>query len=124
MLAAALIARGATAANDFYQDWEFARACAVDASANIGAGENDMLVEALADLKTRIVQAAGINDTLRAWSEGMLGGKTFQKVTEEFAEIVIPKVWLREDKKISRVAERLSVSPKKVRRILRNAGLS
>ncbi|MEI9967785.1 MAG: hypothetical protein WDM87_03840 [Terracidiphilus sp.] len=105
LLAAALIARGATAANDFYQDWEFARACAVDASANIGAGENDMLVEALADLKTRIVQAAGINDTLRAWSEGMLGGKTFQKVTEEFAEIVIPKVWLREDKKISRVAE-------------------
>jgi hypothetical protein len=36
---------------------------------------------------------------------------------------VIPKVWAREGKKISRVAERLSISPKKVRRILRNAGL-
>ena len=87
-----------------------------------GRGENDLLVEALADLKTRIVQAAGINDTLRAWSEGMLGDKTFQQIAEEFAEIVIPKVWMREEKKIARVAERLSISPKKVRRILRNAG--
>ena len=124
LLAAALLARGATAANDFYQDWEMARTCATDASGNIGPGESDMLVEALADLKARIVQAAGINDTLRAWSEGMVGDKTFQKVAEEFAEIVIPKVWLREDKKIARVAKRLSISPKKVRRILRNAGLS
>jgi DNA-binding NtrC family response regulator len=53
----------------------------------------------------------------------MVGDKTFQQITEEFAEIVIPKVWLREDRKISRVAERLSISPKKVRRILQNAGL-
>jgi DNA-binding NtrC family response regulator len=53
----------------------------------------------------------------------VLGDKSFQQVTEEFAEIVIPKVWAREGKKISRVAERLSISPKKVRRILRRAGL-
>jgi hypothetical protein len=102
LLAAALLARGATASNDFYQDWELARTSA--------------------DLKTRIVQAAGINDTLRAWSEGMLGDKAFQQIAEEFAEIVIPKVWIREGKKIARVAERLSISPKKVRRVLRNAG--
>jgi len=36
---------------------------------------------------------------------------------------VIPKVWQREDKKVSRVSSRLSISPKKVRRILRNVGL-
>ena len=72
----------------------------------------------LAALKAHIMQSSGINDTIRGWCEGMVGGKTFQQVTEEFAEIVIPKVWLREDKKISRVAEILSVSPKKVRRIL------
>jgi hypothetical protein len=53
----------------------------------------------------------------------MLGEKSFQQVTEEFAEIVIPKVWAREGRKISRVAQKLSVSPKKVRRILRKAGL-
>jgi hypothetical protein len=73
-------------------------------------------------LKSHIMQASGINDTLRGWSEGLVGDKTFQQITEEFAEIVIPKVWLREDKKISRVAECLSVSPKKVRRILRSTG--
>ena len=33
------------------------------------------------------------------------------------------KGWQREGRKISRVAESLSISPKKVRRILRNAGL-
>jgi hypothetical protein len=30
---------------------------------------------------------------------------------------VIPKVWEREGRKVSRVAEKLSMSPKKVRRI-------
>jgi hypothetical protein len=80
-------------------------------------------VDDLAELKSHIMQASGINDTLRAWSDGIVGNKTFQQVTDEFAEIVIPKVWLREDRKISRVAESLSISPKKVRRILRGAGL-
>ena len=59
---------------------------------------------------------------LRGWSEGIVRNKTFQQITEEFAEIVIPKVWLRENRKISRVAASLSISPKKVRRILRNSG--
>ena len=47
---------------------------------------------------------------------------TFQELTEQFAEIVIPKVWEKEDRKVARVAKRLSVSPKKVRRILARAG--
>jgi DNA-binding NtrC family response regulator len=74
-------------------------------------------------LKSRVLRSSGIDETLRAWSEGMVGNKTFQQITEEFAEIVIPKAWTRESKKISRVARRLSISPKKVRRILRNTGL-
>jgi hypothetical protein len=52
----------------------------------------------------------------------MIGDKTFQQISEEFAELVIPKVWLREGKIVSRVAQRLSISPKKVRRVLRNTG--
>jgi tetratricopeptide (TPR) repeat protein len=123
LLASAFIARGMTAANDFFQEWELAKRCASEAAESIGAGENDHLLDELAALKSHIMQASGINDTLRAWSEGMVGGKTFQQITEEFAEIVIPKVWMREERKISRVAACLSVSPKKVRRILRNAGL-
>jgi len=123
LLAGALIARGTTAANDFFQDWDTARRFASEATALIGPGEGDHIVEDLANLKSRIVRASGINDTLRSWSEGIVGEKTFQQITEEFAEIVIPKVWLRSDRKISRVATALSVSPKKVRRILRNSGL-
>ncbi len=123
LLAGACIARGATAANEFFQDWDLARRCANEAADLMGAGENDHLADELAALKSRITQTSGINDTLRGWSEGVLGDKTFQQVTEEFAEIVIPKVWLREEQKISRVAQSLSISPKKVRRILRNAGL-
>ena len=123
LLAGAFLARGTTAANDFFQDWETARRYAAEATALIGPGENDHLVEDLTTLKSRIVKASGINDTLRSWSEGIVGNKTFQQITEEFAEIVIPKVWIRENRKISRVASSLSVSPKKVRRILRNSGL-
>lgn len=122
LLAAAYIARGMTAANDFFQDWDLAKRCASEATNLTGAGENDHLLDDLAALKAHIMRASGINDTLRGWSEGMVAHKTFQQITEEFAEIVIPKVWLREDKKISRVALCLSISPKKVRRILRNAG--
>ena len=120
--AGACIARGMTAANDFFQDWETARRYATEATSLIGPSENDHLVEDLALLKSRVVQVSGINDMLRGWSEGIVGNKSFQQITEEFAEIVIPKVWLREDRKISRVAAVLSVSPKKVRRILRNSG--
>lgn len=123
LLAGACIARGMTAANDYFQEWEVARRFASDAAELIGSGENDHIVEDLAVLKAKIVQTTGIDETLRSWSEGLVGGKSFQQITEEFAEIVIPKVWMREDRKISRVAESLSVSPKKVRRILRNAGL-
>jgi len=122
LLAAAYIARGMTAANDFFQEWDLAKKCASEATNLIGIGESDHLVDDLAVLKSRIVQASGINDTLRGWSEGLVGDKTFQQVTEEFAEIVIPKVWLREGRNITRVSETLSVSPKKVRRVLRNAG--
>lgn len=123
LLAGACIARGMTAANDFFGEWDLARRCATEAADLIGTGENDHLADDLAALKSHIMQASGINDTLRSWSDGVLGDKTFQQVTEEFAEIVIPKVWIREERKVSRVAQSLCISPKKVRRILRNAGL-
>ena len=123
LTAGAYLARGNCAANDFFQDWDEAKQYVDLAASLIGIEDRDHLWEEMAMLKSRILRASKIDDTLRAWSEGMLGEKTFQQVTEEFAEIVIPKVWMREGRKVSRVAQRLSVSPKKVRRILRNAGL-
>jgi tetratricopeptide (TPR) repeat protein len=121
--AGAYIARGMTAANDFFQEWDEAKQCVSRAATFLRSDDRDHLWEELIALKSRILRASGVDETLRAWSEGMVGEKTFQQVTEEFAEIVIPKVWSREGKKVSRVAEKLSISPKKVRRILRNAGL-
>ena len=123
LLAAAYIARGMTMANDFFQEREEAKLCLDRAAAFLLREDRDHLWEDWSDLKSRVLRASGIDDTLRAWTEGIVHGKTFQQITEEFAEIVISKVWLREEKKIARVVERLSVSPKKVRRVLRKNGL-
>jgi hypothetical protein len=73
-------------------------------------------------LKAKILRSGTVNPTLRAWSQGSVGDKTFQQITEEFAELIVPKVWEREGRKVSRVATRLSMSPKKVRRILDRVG--
>ena len=123
LVAEAYVARGMVYANDYFQEWEDAKRCIDHASARLGPEEHDHLWEDLMTLKMRILRASSIDETLRAWSDGILGDKTFQQVTEEFAEIVIPRVWQREGKKVSRVSNRLSISPKKVRRVLRNAGL-
>lgn len=123
LLAGAHIACGVVAANDFFREWEEAHRCEMESAALLRAYDRDHLSEELAVLKSKIMRSTGIDDTLRAWSQGIVDHKTFQQMTEQFAEVVIPQVWLREGKKISRVAERLSISPKKVRRILRNVGL-
>jgi DNA-binding NtrC family response regulator len=73
-------------------------------------------------LKVKALRGGSVNPTLRAWSQGAVGDKTFQEISEEFAGMIIPKVWEREGRKVSRVAARLSISPKKVRRILSRAG--
>jgi hypothetical protein len=123
LLAGAYIARCSVAANEFFQDWETAKTFAALAGELLGKDDLDHLLKELIVLKARIIRATGVDEMLRAWSEGITGEKTFQEVTEEFAELVIPKVWIREDRKVSRVAERLSISPKKVRRILGNVHL-
>jgi tetratricopeptide (TPR) repeat protein len=123
LLAGAYIARGSIAANEFFEDWEAAKHFVALAGEMIGKDDVDHLSKQLSSLKTRILRATGIDEMLRAWSEGIVGEKTFQQVTEEFAELVIPKVWAREGRKIARVAERLSISPKKVRRILNNVDM-
>jgi len=123
LLAGAHIVCGMVAASDFFKEWEEARRCEMESAALLRSYDRDHLGEELAILKSRIMRSTGIDDTLRAWSQGIVGHKTFQQITEQFAELVIPQVWLREGKKVSRVAERLSISPKKVRRILRSVGL-
>ena len=83
----------------------------------------DYVWEDLQALRRKLFKTGSTDSVLRQWSQGIVGDKTFQQISEEFAGIVIPKVWKREGRKVSRVAARLSISPKKVRRILANAGL-
>jgi tetratricopeptide (TPR) repeat protein len=123
LLAYAHVWQGLTHGNRFFNDVESARQCYEQAVTLSKGGQAEGAAwEDLQTLKSRVLRAGSVNPTLRAWSQGSVGDKTFQQITEEFAELVIPKVWEREDRKISRVASRLSISPKKVRRILDRAG--
>jgi tetratricopeptide (TPR) repeat protein len=121
--ARAYVWMGLTLCNEFYQNSEAAREYCDRAAALLKPGTHDYVWEDLQVLRARMLRSGSVDAVLREWSQGEVHGKTFQQITEEFAQIVIPKVWEREGRKVSRVAERLSVSPKKVRRILSNLGL-
>lgn len=122
LLARAYIWRGLTSCHPAIHDVEDAKRCCELASSFLKAVDYDDLWEELQLLKQKVMPKGSIDPLLRAWSQGITGEETFQELTEQFAEIVIPKVWEKEDKKVARVARRLSVSPKKVRRILARAG--
>jgi hypothetical protein len=119
LLAEAYVARGMAATDDYFREWQVAKDYAGKASALLGSDDRDHLLRTLADLKSKLMGATKIDETLRLWSDGQLGDKSFQQVQEEFAELVIPKVWLRSGKNVTQVARDLRISPKKVRRILR-----
>jgi tetratricopeptide (TPR) repeat protein len=123
LIAKAHLALGLALCLDYSGDFEAARQCADDAAALLNPASHDYVWKELQELRKKLRGVGSINATLREWSQGIVGNKTFQEVTEEFAAIVIPKVWRREGCKVARVAARLSVSPKKVRRILRSQGL-
>ena len=123
VLARAYVWKGLTLSNEHFQNPQAAGECHDSAAALLKAEPHDELWQELQTLRTRITASGSIDSTLRSWSQGATGNKTFQQITEEFAELIIPRVWEREGRKVSRVAARLSVSPKKVRRILKRAGL-
>ncbi len=118
LLVHAYVWQGLTYCNRFFDDPESARQF-YDQAMTLSKGDHaESTSDDLRMLRSKVQRGGSVNPTLRAWSQGSVGDKTFQEITEEFAELVIPKVWEREGRKISRVAARLSISPKKVRRIL------
>lgn len=123
LIAAACITRGHAVASDFFEDWDSARTCIAKASELLSPDDRDHLLKELTALKIRVLHATGVDQTLRQWCNGQVGRKTFQQIQEEFAEIVIPRVWVAQGRNVTRVARQLSISPKKVRRILRNVAL-
>jgi tetratricopeptide (TPR) repeat protein len=123
LLARAYVWLGLTECNSFFDNPEAARETYDLARASYGTNppDNNILQE-LQTLGGKILHKGSVHPTLKAWSQGAVGEKTFRQISEEFAEIVIPRVWEREGRKVSRVAARLSISPKKVRRILARVG--
>jgi tetratricopeptide (TPR) repeat protein len=122
LLADVYIWQGLTYSNRFFEDFEAARHCYDQA---MTLSKEHTLEDSWEDIQTlrgRTLRAGTVNPLLRAWSQGSVGNKTLQQITEEFAELIVPKVWEREGRKVSRVATRLSMSPKKVRRILDRVG--
>ena len=122
LLANAHLWQGLTQCNSFFENPEAARKSYDMARASCGANPPDNMWQELQTLSAKIVRKGGIDTALKAWSQGAVGDKTFRQISEEFAEIVIARVWEREGRKVSRVAARLSISPKKVRRILARVG--
>src|SRR5262249_32631818 len=121
LLADTYIWQGLTYCNRFFDDPESARQ-SYDQATTLAKGTHaDGSWEDLQMLKSKVLRSGRVNPLLRAWSQGSVGEKTFQQVTEDFADLIIPKIWEREGRKVSRVATRLSMSPKKVRRILSRA---
>ena len=121
LVATAHVWHGLSHCNSFFDDCESARESYEQALALLKTLPGQW-PEELHALKAKLMRSSTVDATLRAWSAGALGNRTFQQISEEFAEIVIPKVWEREGRKVSRVAARLSISPKKVRRILNRVG--
>ena len=122
LLANAHLWVGLTSSNGFFDDADVARDC-YDLVLRILKGDiPDYVKDDLQELKKATIDSGAVNPALRAWCQGSLGDKTFQQISEDFADLIIPKVWEREGRKVSRVAEKLSISPKKVRRILHRVG--
>jgi tetratricopeptide (TPR) repeat protein len=124
LLAEAYASLGLTFCCDHMGDEEVARHAFEKATALLCPGDRDHVREEVQLLKQKIQSPLSVDSRLQAWSHGLIDeDKTFQQITEEFASIVIPKVWDKENRTISRVVQRLSISPKKVRTILRKQGL-
>jgi tetratricopeptide (TPR) repeat protein len=114
---------GLTLSNDFVHSEEAAIEAMNAARGFLDHGFHDTAWEDFQTLRARVGKSQTIDGTLRAWSQGAIGNTTFKAMADQFAEIIIPKVWELEGRKIARVATRLAMSPKKVRRALSRAGV-
>jgi len=123
LLAQAHVCHGMTLVNGFFNNTELARACCDRAEAYLDHDRHDALWQEIEILRAKILHAGIEDPNLRAWSQGAIGDKSLETVVADFEELLIRRVWEREGRKVARVAHKLSVSPKKVRRVLRRLGL-
>jgi tetratricopeptide (TPR) repeat protein len=123
LLATAYTWFGLTMSNAFFGDKERAREAMEKAATYLEPGLRDYLWNDFQTLKRRLLENATLESKLMQWAQGEIGEKTFRQLEDEFASLVIPRAWEQERKKVSRVATRLSISPRKVRKVLARLGL-
>ncbi|HVW87461.1 MAG TPA: tetratricopeptide repeat protein [Bryobacteraceae bacterium] len=123
LTARALIWQGLTICNTSSGSTDSAREICDQAAGLLKNEVQDHIWEDLQTLKAKVVRGGNLDATLQAWSQGVVGERSFQQLTEDFADLIIPKIWDHEGRKVARVAKRLSISPKKVRRVLARLGL-
>jgi tetratricopeptide (TPR) repeat protein len=127
LLAIVYIWYGLTLSNGFFdaQDnaRDNARAAMDKAAVYIEPAVRDYIWEDFQILKRRLSESTSLAPKLIQWAHGEIGEKTFRELEEDFADLVIPRAWEQEERKISRVASRLSISPRKVRRVLTRLAL-
>lgn len=123
LLARAYVWAGLSAGHPLINDMEDAKHFYSLTEPQLRAVDYEDQGEELQRLRKMVESQGSVHEQLRSWSQGNTGGKSFQQMTEQFAEIIIPIVWKNEKEKIARVATRLRISPKKVRRILIKLGL-
>lgn len=123
LLSRALIWQGLTICSTSPASTDAARDLCEQAGTLLKNEVQDHIWEDLQILKMKVVRGGNLDATLQAWSQGVVGERSFQQLTEDFADLIIPKIWEHEDRKVARVARRLSISPKKVRRVLARLGL-
>jgi hypothetical protein len=114
---------GLTMSNAFFGDKERAREAMGKAATYIEPDTRDYLWNDFQTLRRRLMENATLESKLMQWAQGEIGEKTFRQLEDEFAGLVIPRAWEQERKKVSRVAARLSISPRKVRKVLARLGL-
>ncbi len=117
LIARAHISQGLILCNDFFNNADAARECCDRASEYFSSDHRDYVWEEFQVLRAW-VQRRSLASHLGNSSQGSIEGKSLQQMTAEFEEAIIPRVWELEQRKISRAAARLSISPKKVRRVL------
>jgi len=123
LLARALIWHGLTLSNTSPGSLDAARDISEQAASLLRNEVHDHIWDDLQILKSKVVNNGNLDATWQAWSQGIVGDRSFQQLTEDFADLIIPKIWEHEGRKVARVARRLSISPKKVRRVLSRLGL-
>jgi tetratricopeptide (TPR) repeat protein len=109
---------GLTLSSTFANTWDQAREEMDLAAEYLEPSVRDYIWEDFQILKKRLLKTTTLDSKLIQWARGDIGGKTFRQLEEDFADLIIPIAWRQEGQRISRVAARLSISPRKVRRVL------